>query len=427
MFNFAKKLVSAWPLLLLISTFGPYISPDSGIKIDSIVIYLTLLLAVIRLLLRPRIEINIELLVIFYLWLSVFLYLVTLTLLNKGYLNIYAFLAEIDNFLQPLAIIFSFLVLIYKKDLNYISMLLKKSCLILILLLSVNTLWIFLGFNFDLSHINQYFVRGVAQNAATLGRFTGVFNQPIEAGIAYSIGLFSWLYLISKRIVKLNIKYIIALLLLIIGGAINVSKAFIFGGLIIFTINLLKKFTILRKVLSKTLVVIVLLSPILFFLINRWEGLTYLSRLFYIGNYQKYGLIYFITAGRYGGKTSQQRFLFQKVWQISPLFGLGMGSQRIYDSAFFHFFSSGGIIALLVYLLILIFLFLYGWKFFSVKNCREEAILLFDIILIIIFSSFGVPVLTINRVSVIIWVYICILFWYVSKIENCKDYKKNLR
>ncbi|MDF0727064.1 hypothetical protein PY093_10075 [Cytobacillus sp. S13-E01] len=414
-----NKLISStfknYPILILISAFAPYVSPTSGIKGDNIVIYSLAIIAVGVLLIRQKFSVNKNLLIIFLIWLSVFIYLSTRTLLGGGYIDEYSLIAEIKNFSQPLAIMLIFLVFIYSDKIESIEIFLKKASLVLISLLSINTLWIFIDISFDLSYINQYFVRGVALNAAGNNRFSGVFNQPMEAGIAYSIGLFSWMYVVSKKYINVNFKYVLMLILLFIGGLVSVSKIFIFGGILLFIINIIFEKKSLMKLKKLLLWIPILLPFLIIYLSNNWQGISYLNRLFTIENYREQGFLYLLSAGRYGGNSSQQRGLLDMIWETSPMIGQGMGSQMIYDSAVFHFFSSGGLIALSMYLLLLTYLLIVSLHCFVHKKSRSETIFFFNIVLLIILATFGAPVLTVNRASVVVWVFISLLLWYINK------------
>jgi hypothetical protein len=403
-----------YPLIILVSAFLPYISPTSGIKGDNLVVYSMLFFALSTLLIRQKIMVNKYLSNVLLIWLAAFIFLLSRTILGGGYINGYSFVAEIKNFSQPLAIIFIFLMLFYKISSETIDIILKKVSLLLVFLLSINTLWTFLGMSIDLFYINKYFVRETALNAAGNSRFSGIFNQPMEAGISYSIGLSSWMYLVSKKYISVNMKYVTILILLLVGGILSVSKIFIFGGIGIFVANFIFRKQILKKS-KKLLVWLPILIPFTIIYLKNWEGVTYLNRLFLLENYQRYGFLYLISAGRYGGEVSQQETYFNRVWNNSPLIGEGMGSQVIYDSAFFHFFSSGGIFALCMYILLIIYFLVTSIQSLLRKYSKDESFFYFNIVLIILFGSFGSPILTVNRASVIVWVFVSILLTRIYK------------
>ena len=70
----------------------------------------------------------------------------------------------------------------------------------------------------------------VAANAAGNSRFTGIFNQPAEAGVAYGVALFCLIYLAQRREIRAGTTALCAAAL-ITGGILTVSKVFLLGAL----------------------------------------------------------------------------------------------------------------------------------------------------------------------------------------------------
>ena len=68
---------------------------------------------------------------------------------------------------------------------------------------------------------------GVAGRAAELGRYSGVFNQPAEAGLMYGVGALVAVYCYRHRPGRLAL----LLAFIVLGGLICVSKIFIMIGL----------------------------------------------------------------------------------------------------------------------------------------------------------------------------------------------------
>src|SRR5699024_551510 len=67
----------------------------------------------------------------------------------------------------------------------------------------------------------------VAENAMRMGRFTGIFNSPAEAGTMYSIAAVLAVWVYSHRLV---IMYCLVTLITL-GGVLSVSKVFLLIGL----------------------------------------------------------------------------------------------------------------------------------------------------------------------------------------------------
>ena len=411
------RLLKNYPLLLLFSAFGPYLSISLGVKFDNIIVYFGGSIFLVLSLKLHRITMHKNLLGILIIWFSLFIYLLARTLIGGGAIDTFAFVAEIKNFSQPLFILCIFVLVLFKNDIDATRDLLKKSGKLLLLLLSLNTLWMILGFFVDLTEINQYFWRGkdsTAMKAAENGRYSGVFNQPIEAGVAYTIGLYIWAYLLDLIKLKITFRYALVLILIIVGGIFTVSKVFIIFGLVIFILYLINIKHYRMQLMKLSIFFLLLGLPIYYYLIKTWSGFSYFQRLFNLSNYRQQGVLNLITAGRYGTSNSQQNRYFDKVWSDSPLLGKGLGSQQIYDSAFFHVFSSGGLIALIMYLGILFILLFSCYQFYFYSYNSPEFKLYLSLFLLTIVGGLGAPVLTINRSSIILWVFIGLVLQFLS-------------
>jgi hypothetical protein len=266
--------------------------------------------------------------------------------------------------------------------------------------------------------IIQYFWReteSVASNAMTNGRYTGIFNQPMEAGIAYTIGLFAWLYLAENKFIDIRIKSTLSLILMVVGGLFTVSKVFLIGGLGLFIVGAILIKNVRSRIIRLSLLFTLLGFPAYNYLLNTWDGINYLFRFFDKNSYQQ-GFINLITAGRYGGSNAQQGDFFSKIWESSPVYGEGLGSQRVVDSGFFHFFADGGIIGLVFYLLIIITICYSIIKFTYYTKFSSETKFFVGITILIIVASFGAPVFTLNRSSVIVWLFLGLLLNYLSSV-----------
>lgn len=418
------RLLKIYPQLLIISAFGPYLSINLGVKLDNVVVYLGGALFIVLILNSEKVTIHKNLFAILLIWFTLFIYLLIRTWMGGSALSTIAMIAEIKNFTQPLFIMFIFVFVIIKNNTSATRVLLKKCGNLLIFLLSLNTVWLILGFCVDLTEINQYFWRGkdsIAIKAVENGRFSGVFNQPIEAGMAYTIGLFVWAYLQELLKSKITFRDALVLVLMIVGGILTVSKVFIIFGLVIFILYMLSVKHNRKQLVKLMLFFFVLGLPFYFYVIKAWSGLSYFQRLFNISNYQQEGILNLITAGRYGTIDSQQNQYFAKVLSDSPFIGKGLGSQQTYDSAFFHVFSSGGLIALIMYLGILFTLLFSCYQFYIYAFNSPELKLYLSLFLLTIVGGLGAPVLTINRSSIILWVFIGLAFQFLS------IYKKEIR
>ncbi|EMF0159430.1 hypothetical protein OPR95_001757, partial [Enterococcus hirae] len=226
-------------VFLTVISFSFYITPTSSFQFYQLFLYpITLSVLLFNLIKKRKIQKNIG-----NLFLTGLVFIIICLLITAVNSNETAnFLRGIKNLGEPLMIL-SLFMFVRKSDLtNDNSELLSVFSKTLITMLVINSIWIFLTMFRDLSVINIYFWGdgdSVAARALTNGRYSGIFNQPVESGTIYSIGIFCWYYL-SRR--KNNIKSfdMITLILLIVGGTMSVSKIFLFIGLPIFALLMLQ-------------------------------------------------------------------------------------------------------------------------------------------------------------------------------------------
>ncbi|WP_239632965.1 hypothetical protein [Paenibacillus sp. H1-7] len=338
------------------------------------------------------------------LWGYSFFYLLVRSLMNEA--SITSMLNEVDNFLLPCAVLVIFSGFITQTEERLKDKIISASKLV-VSLLSINACWTILGMVTDLTAINKLFWGGdTAINAATMGRYSGIFNQPAEAGTMYSIGIVLWLYIVD--VVGLKTRHIFSLMLMIIGGLLTVSKVFLFGGLLLLLIGVVQTKTIRKRILKLLFLFSVLAVAPFYYLTQTWSGLNYLLR--FLDFESSENIVNLLSAGRYGEGSQQSRF-FSEIWSENPLIGKGFGHLVTYDSGFFHFFGNGGIIALVMYVVILLFFVSMSLKFAKLFN-NSESKMFSRLTMLIILGSFGVPVLTLNRISVVLWVMVGLLLQY---------------
>lgn len=408
------------PSLLIVSAFGIYIG--FGLRVEHLILYPSVLLFLLISILTDK-KIIKNYFSIFGMWVVIVITGIIVTLLSYSGTSISSIFADIESFLQPLALIALFMFSVAKPE--PVSKIQRVSN-VLIFMLSLNTIFIFISMFSDISNIGSYFWGGeesVAQNAMGNGRYSGIFNQPMEAGVMYSVGLLAWLYL-SEKIEISKLKYIFGLYLMIFGGLITVSKVFLFGGLGLFFIGVFFNKKMRKLIFLLTFWSVLLGYTAYYSLFKTWTGLEYLFRFF--GSNENF--LYLITAGRFGGDNSQQSSYFKKVWDQSPFYGKGFGVTETYDSGFFQVFAIGGSVNLVIYLVILISLLLMGFMFLKQNNFKSESKLFISLVILIIASNFGSPTLTLNRVSIVIWVFLGVLIQYFHlERTSIKEKLKGLR
>lgn len=242
---------------------------------------------------------------------------------------------------------------------------------------------------------------GTWLSSQDVGRYTGIFNQPIEAGIFYSIALISavhvWRYSDFSRPV-----IVLCMAAIIFGGSASLSKNFIVLGAAgalgyAFICGLLS-----RSLALFLAVPILLASPMALERVN-FNYITSLQDLYYQG-----GVLAALSAGRFGSEEGSVSILLENLIASGDwVTGKGLGSQLPLDNGFLEYFYQGGIISLAGYLVTLATLALIGWR----HRQRADGRLLLIISGYVALASTGGPVLTANRagVEVVLLAVACII------------------
>lgn len=409
------------PYLLIVSAFGFYIG--AGLRIEHVLLYPSAALFLLVAFTKRR-NIIAGSFLVFGLWLFSVLIMTFATIGNyEEQTAITKIFADAESFIQPLAVMVLFLFVPFLSNQEDMSGKLQKASILLMFMLFLNTMFSVVSIFIDTTRIGNLFWSSggevtVASLAMTNGRYSGIFNQPMEAGIMYSIGLLAWLYIVEKR-GNFDLILIFLLLSMIAGGTLTVSKVFLFGGLFLFGIGVMLSKSIRRKFFKLMFWFSIFGYAAYHFLLKDWLGLDYLLRFF--GSTEN--IIRLITAGRYGGSNAQQANYFKEVWETSPFYGNGFGVTPIYDSGFFSFFATGGIISLTTYILLLLFFFVLGLKFLLRNGFNSETKLFIGLIILIAGASIGSPILTLNRVSLVLWIFIGLLL-QVFYMENKTGFTK---
>jgi hypothetical protein len=442
-------LIDWIPVLLVVASFGPYVFPSVGLRSEHFLIYSMLLFAVPSLVMRRRIiQLSQPLFGIIVLLLGITLWTLFVPISGEyPVVSFYKYLSSIENYVQPIAVVL--VVIAFSRFTVYDDILrsFKNLCLCLVFLLCLNSIIACCSIFFDLSNFMRPFVEScfggpsVWQLSEEMGRHPGIFNQPIESGLMYSLGLLALGYL---NRVSHNPGFIsgLSLAMLIIGGILSVSKVFIMGGILVFLFywnpfGNLKKYFKWRYILA-----LIIGYSFICVIFSFWKDRSYFFRLFKIE--RNTNLIELYTGGRFGAENNvpvaisaasdvitpatimpggmiTSRFI--KVWQVDPLHGFGFGTTSCYDNAYLEFFHQGGMIALFGYLVLLVVYLWYSLRAFL--NGYEEGRLLLALFVLVMGASLGAPVLTINRFSAVFWVFSTLLFLIVE-VRNKAELKKTV-
>lgn len=236
-----------------------------------------------------------------------------------------------------------------------------------------------------------------AQLAATLGRVSGLFNQPAEAGVAYGLaGLCAW-YVWRDRPARLYL----VLVPIVLGGLVSVSKIFVLGGLplILWLVWRSRRGGARFGLLFVTAAVG--LGLVQSGYAAQWTGLDYLTRLISPGDEQA---ITFFSAGRFGEGSTLTRVVGE-VARINVVRGVGVEGLRVpYDNGWVEAFVVAGLCGVVLYTLTLLWL----WRAGRTDPDPARRTFMTAVAVLAAGSSLGVPALTANRASTLLWLIIAV-------------------
>lgn len=405
------------PLWLIAACFGPYVSLSLGLRAEQIIIYTLFPLSLIKLSLKSKSTILsfkplfsiLALLIIVTTWTLVITFIG-----EHRYVSFTKVVSHFEKYLQPIAIIIIIGVFVKCRSRNEVLSIFKKTSNILIVFLVFNTLMVILSILFDMAPILQYFTAPpveegytVAEASMQMGRYTGIFNQPAESGLSYSLGLLLWVYLNQDKQVTTIFDFL-TFILLILGGFAAVSKVFIFGG---FPLAIIYLFWIKRVKLFLNKKFLLIILPItfviIFFVIKSWEqGLSFLLIRLTRFNIEE------LSGKRFGVKDGSGLTVFFKwVWNEAPLQGFGFAAMTTLDSGYLTFFLQGGLIALLLILFVQTSIGWTGLK--QLKKKYKEGKLIIILSVFVIVGGIGVSAFTINRFSTMFWVVLTLLYYII--------------
>jgi len=422
--------VNKLPLWIIFMSFGPYVLPNFGLRTEHVLIYFLLPFAIIILMMKKRTILSYSpLFNILMLLFFITLWTLMITFIGpKNYTLFVKVVAYLEDYFQPIAIILILSALLNFRSQESLITIFREACLLFIYLMMINSIIATVSIYYDLSSWISYFLKGTSISSTVwaksliMGRYLGIFNQPIEAGLAYSLALINWGYLTQmKRYISIG-NYII-LFALLIGGILSVSKVFILGGIPLFVLYLISIKRI-RFLINYRFVITATLGIIMTMLIFKtWKGFNYFLRLFHFGN-KSQDIVSLFTATRFGRGDTGVKYLFNYVWEKAPIYGLGFAAKTPLDNAYLAYFVQGGLIALIGYLAMLTIIALVGFNQFK-KN--KEGQLLFYLFVLILGGGIGAAVLSLNRISTVFWVLITLILSiiYSRKLEKSNIYHRN--
>jgi len=246
---------------------------------------------------------------------------------------------------------------------------------------------------FDIAEFLQYWIKndpdGVWAQSLAIGRFNGIFNQPLESGIFFSVALFSSIYLL-KVLPRIRVLSLFCIVFVILGGLLSFSKNFTVLGLIfgLYLLVALRMVSFQVAAFAFIFLCISVFSLVAVFNNNYADSLVDL--------FEQGGFLLALTAGRLGAEDTGVSLLFSELFHQGYWFiGRGLGSHMPLDNGYLEYFYQGGVLALVGYLCFIVTLF--GYRGNVISNHHKS--LLNTLAFFVIFASLGGPVITASRAN----------------------------
>jgi hypothetical protein len=174
-----------------------------------------------------------------------------------------------------------------------------------------------------------------------------------------------------------------------VGGILAVSKIFLLIGL---PVGLWQILLVLGEIRSG-------LTP-------EWTGAKVLLRLLPSNNQE---ILDLYTAGRLGDD-STLAVVTEAVLHGSPIVGYGAGGLRVpYDNGLVEALVVGGVVGAALFTAVLITLATAWWRARRRDGTRETTRLSGGLVAVVVGGAVGVPSLTVNRCSTVVWLLLALL------------------
>ena len=406
----SRPALTAWVAVITASAFGPYVHAVGpyvleGVRTEQLIVYLSA--AVVLAFFVPCIiESTAAPLPFILVWgglLAVAAIGAAWPTLNLTGYSSGTVAAGLDNFALPLAVMLLTWFWVSVLDRR---VLLRVVCLVIVILMTVNAviaIWsAYRGATNSLGWLPSFWSSSDESVAALVlgsGRFTGVFNSPVEAGFTYSLALFCLFYLLSVNRSR-SARKLVPGILLAVGGILTVSKLFFLVGLPLAIFLVFWQHRRRLRIFVTAGVVgagVWLLSATGSF--PQWLGAGTISRLFAA---KGGGAARALTAGRLGDRGTLLP-VARTVLRSNPGFGLGAGGLRVpYDSTWLEALATAGLFGVILNGVIFLML-VKRWLSVRGNMPRPACLLAGTTITLALFGSLGFPSLTANRTSTLVW------------------------
>jgi len=405
----SHSMARIWVVLVTFAAFGPYVigHVDTGQLVASASALFILVAGGPRLLASRHARPGI--LVVPWVWLYIVMLIATIwTPYLDGYTQ-FPLLNELGSYALPLEIIlvvwYWTLILPTSEILGLIArtVVIAMTCNALISLYQLvsNSVTI-------LSFVQKYWSIPDASTSASgtvgalaseNGRYVGIFYQPAIAGVAYGVALFCVIFLVQTRPGRRQAWLMLCACALCIGGIVSVSKIFLLGALplaLVLIVQDRSRKRLLGALAAFTGVLIILrINGVL----PAWSNGSFMLQhlLKPTGS-----LVATYTAGRFGSSATST--VLNESWlRLSPWDGFGAGGIATqYDSMWTETLAVAGLLGAAL-LAIEFIAMLARWLGSRVAWPKPQWRLTGATLALAIIGSFGVPTLTGQRISTLLW------------------------
>ncbi|HEY0003141.1 MAG TPA: hypothetical protein VGB74_22010 [Actinoplanes sp.] len=243
----------------------------------------------------------------------------------------------------------------------------------------------------------------VAARAEQLGRYSGIFNQPAEAGLMYSVALLAAIYLYRHRPLTLAV----TATAITVGGILAVSKVFLLVGMPVGLWQILRVTGGRgRRFSAMMCTAVVVLGGISSGMAPEWAGAKVLLRLLPGSDGE---IVALYTAGRLGDD-STLAVVTEAVLHGSPMVGYGAGGLQVaYDNGWIEALVVGGVVGAVLFTAVLLTLATAWWKARRRAENPESTCLAGGLVAVVVGGAVGIPSLTVNRCSTVVWLLLALL------------------
>lgn len=412
-----KNLILHPVFILVGSAYGIYLA-SFGLRLEHVAVYGLFTVVILISILKLKVHLHYKSRIPLFLFAAFVTYAVIFWILNSKALFSVYILGQMDRFLIPIMVILTIsyyyrragAYYFVKKDLITVSKLIlllssiAASLALIQLILNDST---FLAPFLPAADIE----RGTtASRSLIMGRYTGIFSSPFDAGIVYSLSLFCFIYLNKKG--SLQNSHYLMVLLIIFGGLLTVSKAFLLG-ILFFGIWIFSEYKVSKLKPAIYLIILLTIGTVIltYYFSDEWRGYSRLVRLIDIETVLAGDAIKVYTGNRF---TTEGTGTLNEGWdQVVSAFPMGHGFANlgVVDNAYYEVSLIGGIFGL--FFLIIFF----GYSLFIGLSNRKlpEGTLLILMTLYSVIASIGAPAITKNRYSVLYFVLFSLIMILINE------------